>query len=81
MSRKNAKQNYRNRVYLTEILQFADLGSIEDLKGLNAFQPALHGKLHLEFDNQAGLCSSLCLGLPNPSAIPNTRLHRPGYLS
>jgi hypothetical protein len=25
----------------------------------------------LEFDNQVGLHSSLCLGLPNPSGMPN----------
>jgi hypothetical protein len=31
-------------------------------------------RLHLEFDNQAVLCSSLCLGLPNPSGMPNVLL-------
>ena len=28
----------------------------------------------LEFDNQAVLSSSICLGLPNPSGMPNAEL-------
>ena len=41
------------------------------LPQIDTFGSLPDDRLHLEFDEQAGLFSSLCLGLPNLSGMPD----------